>query len=90
MYNKRGKDDCLNLAEFTVLAAGALAAPFSGTADRFLGISDHFLGMSGLFLAADWKLDAATAAKVFKKYDKDKDNELNVEELKVVIEKTKS
>ena len=41
-------------------------------------------------LAKDWKLDEATAAKVFKKYDKDKDGELNMEELKVVIEKTKS
>eukprot|EP01043_Picozoa_sp_COSAG02_P023382 COSAG02_NODE_1247_length_13644_cov_17.519675_6_plen_296_part_00 len=42
------------------------------------------------FLAKDWKLDAPTAAKVFRKYDKDKDGELNMEELKVVIEKTKS
>jgi Ca2+-binding EF-hand superfamily protein len=41
-------------------------------------------------LAKDWKLDAPTAAKVFRKYDKDKDGELNMEELKVVIEKTKS
>ena len=41
-------------------------------------------------LAKDWKLDAPTAAKVFRKYDKDKDGELSVDELKVVIEKTKS
>ena len=42
------------------------------------------------YLAKDWKLDAPTAAKVFRKYDKDKDGELSMEELKVVIEKTKS
>ena len=41
-------------------------------------------------LAKDWKLDAPLAAKVFRKYDKDKDGELSVDELKVVIEKTKS
>ena len=43
-----------------------------------------------MLFAQDWKLDEAIAKKVFKKYDKDKDGELNMAELKVVVEKTKS
>ena len=43
-----------------------------------------------MMFAQDWKLDEAIAKKVFKKYDKDKDGELNMAELKVVVEKTKS
>ena len=39
-----------------------------------------------MMFAQDWKLDEAIAKKVFKKYDKDKDGELNMAELKVVVE----
>jgi ABC-type uncharacterized transport system substrate-binding protein len=48
-----------------------------GFSERWLVIDDSSLNLVEFTaLAADWKLDEATAAKVFKKYDKDKDNEL--------------
>ena len=38
--------------------------------------------------AEEYKLEEAKAAKLFKKFDKNKDNELNLEELTATIEKT--
>lgn len=39
--------------------------------------------------AQDWGLDAKIAGKIFRKFDVDQDGELNMEELKAVLAKTK-
>ena len=83
------KNGSLNLAEFTCLARVSLPSP------HLLLLSTRSTCLPGLIrtpmmFAQDWKLDEAIAKKVFKKYDKDKDGELNMAELKVVVEKTKS
>ena len=40
-------------------------------------------------LAKDWNLDEKIAGKIFRKFDVDKDGELNMEELKAVLAQTK-
>jgi Ca2+-binding EF-hand superfamily protein len=40
-------------------------------------------------LAKDWKIDEKTAGKILRKYDKDGDGELNLDELKEVLAQTK-